>query len=701
MIGCSKGGTAVVHRILTFLLICWFILPCLSVNAESQTITAVGEYVMGDGETMFVAKERAVEQAMRAASEQAGVYIESYSRVNNLVLTKDEINILSRSVVKIKDKQFDEPKYTGSGFIIRVTITALVDSDSIATVRNSMKEKLSVDSYKQMQLEYAKAQRQIEDLKRQLNDAKTEQEKKKAIAEIARNEQKFTATQWYDQGYNHAAKWELDEAIAAFDQAIALNPQYDYAYLNRGWAYYAKNYSGKKYPFDENNFTKALADYNQAIAINPANSEAYFRRADIHNVNGQLDLAIKDCSKAIALNPTNAKYYLERGRLQVLGHFPQNEKAILDYSKAISLSPDFEDAYTRRGHAYFDLGQFDKAMADYTQAIRLAPTHSTNYYWLGRCYQSKGLYEEAVKYFDQSISLNPDGWSAKYEKADCLRKIADLKQPFTATRWYEEALGLSKTAPFSNVSIVADRAIEYFGKAITLDPTYTLAYFQRGKYYANFKNKPQLAIPDLTKAIQLGLQDSSAYFMLGTSHAKLGQYDQAILNFSWYIAATPKADGYVGRADAYAKNGEYALAISDYDQAIALNQNPWTYIARGKTYLLAGQYDLALADANKVLANKPSFSQLAAAAYNLRGHIYLAQGQYSNALSEFNQALAVCSYDYEAYYGKAMACEKLGKINEAIEAYHLFINKSSFQGPTLELQQKVKNAKQRLAALGE
>ena len=59
--------------------------------AEVKEIISEGTYNMGDGETPGVAESRALLQAKRIALEQAGTYVESYTRVENLQLTKDEI----------------------------------------------------------------------------------------------------------------------------------------------------------------------------------------------------------------------------------------------------------------------------------------------------------------------------------------------------------------------------------------------------------------------------------------------------------------------------------------------------------------------------------------------------------------------------------------------------------------------------------
>ena len=53
-------------------------------------------------------------------------------------------------------------------------------------------------------------------------------------------------------------KGDLDQAIADYTQAIALDPKYAVAYNNRGIAY-----------CDKGDLDQAIADYTQAIALDP------------------------------------------------------------------------------------------------------------------------------------------------------------------------------------------------------------------------------------------------------------------------------------------------------------------------------------------------------------------------------------------------------------------------------------------------
>lgn len=107
----------------------------------------------------------------RVALEQAGTYVESYTKVKNIQVTEDEIQVLASGImeVEILDKQ---RTIVGDGFRFWVKIRAKVDSDKIQEMAKKVKGKSVVEDYKKIQEAYDKSQREIEELKRQLAQIK-------------------------------------------------------------------------------------------------------------------------------------------------------------------------------------------------------------------------------------------------------------------------------------------------------------------------------------------------------------------------------------------------------------------------------------------------------------------------------------------------------------------------------------------------
>lgn len=108
--------------------------------AETRYITASGTYIMGDGETPAAAQEKALLNAKRSAIEQAGVYIESFSKTENLQLTKDEVNALSSGVLQITSSTVQRTLTSDGALSFTAEITCMATLDDISTMRQRLKE---------------------------------------------------------------------------------------------------------------------------------------------------------------------------------------------------------------------------------------------------------------------------------------------------------------------------------------------------------------------------------------------------------------------------------------------------------------------------------------------------------------------------------------------------------------------------------
>ena len=102
------------------------------VEARVITYTGIGEYPMGEGETVEMARERAKERAERNAMEQAGVQVESETKIINHVVEHDEIMTITRGILKIIGQPVYEPVVDGNGFMIRATIKEDIETDDVA-----------------------------------------------------------------------------------------------------------------------------------------------------------------------------------------------------------------------------------------------------------------------------------------------------------------------------------------------------------------------------------------------------------------------------------------------------------------------------------------------------------------------------------------------------------------------------------------
>src|SRR3989338_4925751 len=130
---------SITGRVWVIIIALFLFLPSLGF-AETKEIISEGTYNMGDGETPSVAESRALLQAKRTALEQAGTYVESYSKVKNFQLTEDEIKVLASGLmeVEILDKK---RTILGDGFHFWVKIKARVQIEKMEEIAKRVKGK--------------------------------------------------------------------------------------------------------------------------------------------------------------------------------------------------------------------------------------------------------------------------------------------------------------------------------------------------------------------------------------------------------------------------------------------------------------------------------------------------------------------------------------------------------------------------------
>jgi len=231
----------------------------------------------------------------------------------------------------------------------------------------------------------------------------------------------------YAAAYNNRAfvrncKEDWEDAIVDCTEAIRLDPQYAAAYTNRAYARQAQG-----------DIDGAIVDYGEAIQLDPQYAVAYSKRGIAHFVKGHLDEAIADQSEAIRLNPKYIQAYYSRG------YFRYNkgdlDGSIADYSIALNLDPQNIDGFIFRGMSHADKGELDHAIADYSTAIWLNPQFAIAYNKRGVTRKAQGDVNGAIADYNEALRLNPQDADAYYNRAlaraetgDYLGAIADSQR---------------------------------------------------------------------------------------------------------------------------------------------------------------------------------------------------------------------------------------------------------------------------------
>lgn len=197
---------------------------------------------------------------------------------------------------------------------------------------------------------------------------------------------------------------------------------------------------------------------------------------------------------------------------------------------------------------YFDAAQF------LTKAIKLDPNFSDAYFLRGTIY--------LVRW----------DWDAeKYAVAD-FTKFTEL-EPDNAEGWFKRGKAFAWFHRFNPTDKTNGQACEYLTRAIKLAPDNVKYYCQRA-----FLKKPDAALADYAKAIELDPYNKYIYFHRAETFDKLEKFSEALADFDKAIALHENFHGttadlsdieYFISGHFYKARGEFYWRRNDYDAAIA------------------------------------------------------------------------------------------------------------------------------------
>ena len=256
---------------------------------------------------------------------------------------------------------------------------------------------------------------------------------------------------------------DLPAAIAAYTEAIHLDPQYALAFAARSSTH--SGYAQEAVTGAKEEFDKAQADARQALKLAPDLAQAHLALA-MASETGTLDFmqASKEYERALALAPGNAQVLRESGSFAALmGRFDVGleatrravvldplarashgllgralyaarrfEEAVVAFSDVISLDPGFKSAYAERGLAFYGLGDLERART----SCEMKPDHWASQQCLAVVYGKLGRHTDAEA---ELAKLKALGDGAAYQYATI---YAQWGNPAKALEWLETALRL-------------------------------------------------------------------------------------------------------------------------------------------------------------------------------------------------------------------------------------------------------------------
>src|SRR5215213_95929 len=180
-------------------------------------------------------------------------------------------------------------------------------------------------------------------------------------------------------------------------------------------------------------------------------------------------------------------------------------------------------------------------------------------------------------------------------------------------------------------------------------------------------NKPDSALDDLDKAVELNPRLASAYILRGNLRGQKKDVEGALSDYDRAIELSPDARGmevaYNNRSVIRLSKGDITGALTDINNAIRLNPRVGAfYNQRAIVLLQEGGAEGSVADYEKALELSPN---LPSAHYG-RGAYYFDKGDLDKAAASFDKAIGLLPSYAFAYVYRGMVRGMKGDINGAM-----------------------------------
>lgn len=197
----------------------------------------------------------------------------------------------------------------------------------------------------------------------------------------------------YDLNYYLAAAYtkggQAEQAEVSYNAIIALKPEEKDAYFLRG-----------NLLLSLNRYEEAMADFDQAIALNPQDYNLLIQICEVLNTYGYKEMGAEYLQTALQEGDSQISSY-DKGRIYYyLGEY---QKAYLALEEAKQKGG--AEAYLYLGKAYEATGDYNYASSVYNDYLSKDSSNAKVYNQLGLCEMAKGNYEKALEAFQAGMNV--------------------------------------------------------------------------------------------------------------------------------------------------------------------------------------------------------------------------------------------------------------------------------------------------------
>lgn len=319
----------------------------------------------------------------------------------------------------------------------------------------------------------------------------------------------------------------------------------------------------------------------QALVANSSlaqNAESFFAEGVNLKAEKKYTEAKEKFTKAIELRADYGEALFELGWCE--NEIEDYANAIQHLTQAAKTWPNIAKVYFELGYAFEKFGKADSAIASYNTCVRLKPDYVNAYKQLAALTFSLKNYSAAAEYYKKVLGKTPPEvkdtilW---YNKGNCeiitedyvAAKISLLNSLKHKVDNLKILLQLGFVCKQLNQN---DEAIDYYRKAIDIDPGAYTPFIGVGDVYRDNMDNMEEAMNWYKKALEINPKERKANFGMGYCLNNTGEYEEAIPYLKTAIESEPNYAGVlVELGYSYYKTGKDTSAIDYLNKAINLN----------------------------------------------------------------------------------------------------------------------------------
>jgi tetratricopeptide (TPR) repeat protein len=345
---------------------------------------------------------------------------------------------------------------------------------------------------------------------------------------------------------------------------------------------------------------EALAAYDNALAVKPGDVIAHNNRGNLLRALGRCSEALKDFDRALAAGRTVPELWNNRGG--ALSDLARFSEALVSFDKALALRPKFPSALVNRGDALMKLARPAEALASYEASLAQAPDNLVALNNCGEALRALGRPTEALARFDRALALDPDLPEALNNRGGAL---CNLERYEEALAVFDRALAIRPQ--FADALGRRGGALQALGRAtealasceaaLALKPDCVEALVHRGEALMDL-DRPEEAMGSLDQAIRIAPAYADAHESKGVKLMLLGRTEEAAAALERAVAAAPE------RSRAYyhlslARRARAADPLIDAMERLlasplrSLDDQCWLHFALGKVLADVSDHEAA------------------------------------------------------------------------------------------------------------